>query len=321
MDRHYDFGDVEGAFARADRIVRRRLAWSRHAGVRARHVRVRGRLGRRPRRGHLLEQPPELCLPADSGSDARGAAASHPRDPVDIGGSFGAKFWQPRPMVVCALLSRMTGRPVKLRRGPRRAPRGRRQPRRSSGRTRVSSRSTPTVGCLRCASATSRTTAPRSCSARSGSPSRWPPRSARTRCRRSGIDFTGVLTNKTAQAAYRGLGGAALNFLLERITDQAADELGRLTCGATAAQPHSGQFVPVPDADRESLRLGRLPDRSGARTRGAQVDAWRERQATARGRRAGDRDRPRHVPGTQRPGCRRALGAVRPEGRTLDDGG
>ena len=35
-----------------------------------------------------------------------------------------------------------------------------------------------------------------------------------------------MLTTKVPQAAYRGFGGTAHNFMLERLVDAAADELG-----------------------------------------------------------------------------------------------
>jgi CO/xanthine dehydrogenase Mo-binding subunit len=145
--------------------------------------------------------------------------------PRDIGGSFGAKFWQPRPMVVCALMSRRTGRPVKYVED--RAEHLRGGDNHGEDRTYdaelaldASGRmlglrfhvvedygSAFVLGPINNAEPLAQAAGPYGIEA-------------------VGVDFTAVLTTKCPQAAYRGFGGTAHNFMLERLVDAAADELG-----------------------------------------------------------------------------------------------
>lgn len=281
IDRRYDFGDVDGIFARADRVVRRRLVWSRHAGVAldtfgcvADWDAGRGEVSFwsnhqsyafLPTLGSTLGVPPHRI---------RGV-------PCDIGGSFGAKFWQPRPMVVCALLSRETGRPVKFvedRAEHLEAGDNHGEQRTYDGELALDADgrmlalrfrhledygSAFVLGAIGISEPLAAAVGPYAMDA-------------------VGIDVTGVLTNKTAQAAYRGLGGAALNFLLERMTDAAADELGvsrvemrRRNLIAADKFPYRTPTGNLYDSGDYQTALSLALEKSGYET-------WLERQAAAR---------------------------------------
>jgi CO/xanthine dehydrogenase Mo-binding subunit len=281
MRRRLAFGDVETAFASAAHVVRLQASWSRQTGAPLDTF------------GAIADWDAgtgDLTIWSNHQSNvllwtlaaSLGIPTSRVRGiPCDIGGAFGGKFWQPRPLAICALLSRDTGRPVRFvedrvehleagdNHGEERSydaelaldAEGRMLALRFSvvedyGWAFV-------LGPINNAEPLSQATGPYSIGA-------------------LGVDFTAVLTNKTCQAAYRGFGGSAQNFLLERLVDAAAREVGlsrveirRRNLIAPDRFPYrtptgnvydSGNY---PEALRRALELGR-------------VDEWRERQRQAR---------------------------------------
>lgn len=226
LTRHYDFGPVDEVFAQADRIVRRRLSWSRQTGA---ALDTFGCIAQ------WDDDDGDLTVWSNHQSHALlwtlGSSLGIPPQRVrgiacDIGGSFGAKFWQPRPVLVCAMLSRLTGRPVRfiedrvesLVSGDNHG-----EDRTYDAELAVAADGTFLglrfdvvedygsaflLGAINNAEPLAQGTGPYDIKA-------------------LGFTFTGVVTNKTPQAAYRGFGGAAMNFLLERLADAAASELGR----------------------------------------------------------------------------------------------
>lgn len=281
MHRELDFAEVEAAFQRAERVVRRRLRWARETGAAldtfgcvvlwdpgSEEVTIWSN-----HQSHVLlgALAPTLGIPAGK---IRGV-------PGDIGGAFGAKFWQPRAVVVCALLSRETGRPVRFvedrvehleagaNHGEERIYDAElaldRDGRMLALRFHVIDDygSAFVLGAIGNAEPLAQGVGPYTIEA-------------------LGVDFSAVLTNKSPQAAYRGFGGAALNFLLERMTDAAARELE-----LSPVEIRRRNLIP-PDRFPYRTPTGNIYD-SGDYPASleralalADYDAWRERQAEAR---------------------------------------
>ena len=145
--------------------------------------------------------------------------------PHPAGGSFGSKFWAVRVNVLTGMLEQGGGQARQVRRGQARQPlllrpsrlgallrrraryrRGRPVHRASVGRRRRLRRLHP----VRAGHARKR-----------HGPGRWAVPDPRHR-----VPGAGVFTNKCQQGAYRGFGSEVHNFVLERIVDLAARELG-----------------------------------------------------------------------------------------------
>ena len=99
-----------------------------------------------------------------------------------------------------------------------------------------------------------------------------------------------VLTNKNQQGAYRGFGAEVSNWMLERLVDMAARELGLDRVEIRRRNLIPAGRVPVPDADREHLRQRQLPGRAGEGARGGRLRPLGRRiarRARAEGRHVG----------------------------------
>jgi CO/xanthine dehydrogenase Mo-binding subunit len=281
MRRHLDFGGVDDAFARAAHVVRRRLRWTRQTGA---PLDTFGCIAQwdpgaddltfwSNHQSYVLlwALSPTLGIPSNR---IRGIAC-------DVGGAFGGKFWQPRPMVVCALLSRETGRPVKFvedrvehleagdNHGEERTYDAElaldRDGRMLGLRFRVVEDygSAFFLGPIGNSEPLAQGVGPYAMGA-------------------LGIDFTAVLTTKTAQAAYRGFGATALNFLIERITDAAARELG-----VSPVEIRHRNFIQPGDFPYKTptgnvYDSGNYPETLRRALELSDYDGWRERQAAAR---------------------------------------
>lgn len=225
MRRQQDFGDATHAFQAADHVVRRQITWPRQTGA---ALETFGCVA------HWEPGIDELTFWSNHQSNVLlwtlGPTLGLPSHRIkgiarDIGGAFGAKFWQPRAMVVCALLSRSTGKPVRYieDRVENLAGGDNHGEDRTYDAELALDRSGKMVGLrfsviedygsafilgpINNAEPLAQATGPYDISA-------------------FAFDFTAVLSNKVPQQAYRGFGGAAHNFMLERLVDAAADELG-----------------------------------------------------------------------------------------------
>ncbi|MET0929600.1 MAG: xanthine dehydrogenase family protein, partial [Aeromicrobium sp.] len=226
MHRHYDFGDVDGAFATAAHVVSRRITWPRQTGS---PMETFGCVAQWKPEGPNVEfwsNHHSFALISSLGP----TLGLQPQDvrahAMDIGGSFGGKFWVPRPMVVTALLSKMTGRPVRYvedRIENLEAGENHGEDRVYDAELALDADGVMTglrftvmedygasfiLGPVGISEPLAQIVGP-------------------YRIQAVGVDFTALVTNKTAQSAYRGFGTAAQNFMLERLVDAAADELGR----------------------------------------------------------------------------------------------
>ncbi len=281
MHRKYDFGDVAGCFERAETIVRRKLSWPRQTGAPLDTF------------GCVAQWEPgtdEITFWSNHQSNVLlwtlGATLGVPSHRVrgiscDIGGAFGGKFWQPRGMVVCALLSRDTGRPVRFVED--------RVEHLESGDNHGEDRtydaelaldkdgkmlalrfdivedygSAFVLGSINNSEPLAQAVGPYGIEA-------------------VGVDFTAVLSTKPPQAAFRGFGGASLNFLLERMTDAAARELG-LTAEEIRRRNLLGpEQFPYTTPTGNLYDSGDYPRALDKALKLADVDGWRQYQKDAR---------------------------------------
>lgn len=281
MRRHYDFGDVDGAFERATHVVRRSLRWPRQTGA---ALDTFGCVA------HWERGSDHLTFWSNHQSNVLlwtlGSTLGIPPHritgvPLDIGGSFGGKFWQPRAMVVCALLSRQTGRPVKYVED--------RVEHLTGGDNHGEDRtydaelaldadgrmlglrfavvedygSAFVLGPINNAEPLAQAVGPYGLEA-------------------VGVDFTAVLSNKVPQAAYRGFGGAAHNFMLERLVDAAADELGVSRVELRRRNLLQPEQFPYRTPTGNIYDSGDYPEALRVALEESRYDDWRDRQRTAR---------------------------------------
>lgn len=281
MHRRYTFGDVDSAFEGADRIVSRRLRFGRQTGtpldtfgcVADWDTSVDELTFWSNHQSYVLlwTLSGTLGLPSNR---IRGV-------PLDVGGAFGGKFWQPGPMVVCALLSRATGRPVRFvedrvehltggnNHGEDRTYDAElaldAEGRISGLRFRVVEDygAAFVLGAVGTSEPLAQVTGPYGIEAVE-------------------VDFTAVLTNKTAQAAYRGFGGTALNFMLERLVDAAAGELGHSRTELRRRNLLPPDVFPYKTPTGNLYDSGDYPQALRRALALADYDGWLERQAAAR---------------------------------------
>jgi CO/xanthine dehydrogenase Mo-binding subunit len=281
MRRRQDFGDVEGAFARAEKVVRRRLRWSRHTGA---ALDTFGCVA--------VHDPSERTVTFHSNHQSYTllwtleGPLGIPRHritgvPMDVGGAFGGKFWQPRPMVVTALLAMDTGRPVAFVED--------RTENLEAGDNHGEERTYDAEVAL---DADGRMLAVRFTVVEDygayfmlGPVNNSEPLAQAVGpygIEAVGLDFTAVLTNKTNQAAYRGFGTAALNFLIERLTDAAAEasdtdriEVRRRNLLPPDVFPYRTPIGNIYDS-------GSYPEALELAQRTAGWDEWRRRQTVDR---------------------------------------
>lgn len=225
MRRSVSFGPVDEVFAAADHVVRRTLTWPRQTGCALDTFGVVAHWDAGTGDLTYWSNHQSNVLLWTLGSTLGLAPHRVTAVPRDIGGSFGGKFWQPRAMVVTALLSQRTGAPVRYVED--------RSEHLLGGDNHGEDRtydaelaldadgrmlglrfsvvedygSAFVLGPINNAEPLAQGTGPYDLQA-------------------LGVEFTAVLTNKTPQAAYRGFGGTAHNFMLERLVDAAARELG-----------------------------------------------------------------------------------------------
>ena len=281
MHRAHDFGDVDGAFSGAARVVRRRVSWSRHTGAAldtfgcvALHEPGSGDItfwSNHQSYTLLWTLAGPLGIPSHR---IKGI-------PMDVGGAFGGKFWQPRPMVVCALLSMDTGRPVRfIEDRPENLEAGD-----NHGEERTYDAELALDAEGRMLALRYRVVEDYGAYFMLGPVNNSEPLAQAVgpyAMQAVGIDFTGVLTNKTNQAAYRGFGTAALNFLLERMTDAAAE-----ACGLSRVEIRERNLL-QPDQFPYTTPIGNIydsgnyPEALRRALEAADWDGWRARQEAAR---------------------------------------
>lgn len=281
MQRNLQFGRLEEGFAHARHVVRRQLRWSRETGA---PLDTFGCIAQwEPGDDQLTfwSNHQSYVLLWTLGSSL-GIPANRIRGiPCDIGGAFGGKFWQPRPMVVCALLSRETGRPVRfvedrcehLEAGE------------NHGEERVYDAELALDGAGRMLALRFRVVEDYGSSFVLGPVNNSEPLAQAPgpyRIDGLGVDFTAVLSNKTSQAAYRGFGGAAYNFLLERVTDAASREVGLSRVELRRRNFIQPEEFPYRTPTGNVYDSGNYPQALARALELADLEGWRERQRDAR---------------------------------------
>ncbi len=113
--RTLTFGDVKGDFARADRVVRRRLRWPRAAAV---PLETAGAVAKYERTSQRMTVWANTNMYHYSAMPFAGTLKVDPNKfsivPVAVGGSFGSKHLLSKVITIAGILSKATGRPVKF---------------------------------------------------------------------------------------------------------------------------------------------------------------------------------------------------------------
>ena len=113
--RTLTFGDVKGDFARADRVVRRRLRWPRVAAV---PLETAGAVAKYERTSRRMTVWANTNMYHYSAMPFAGTLKVDPNKfsivPVAVGGSFGSKHLLSKVITIAGILSKASGRPVKF---------------------------------------------------------------------------------------------------------------------------------------------------------------------------------------------------------------
>ncbi|SEO39173.1 CO or xanthine dehydrogenase, Mo-binding subunit [Salinihabitans flavidus] len=222
---NYDFGTVEEDFAAADHVIQRELRWGRTSGM---PIETSGAVASYNPGRSKFEVYSNSSMYNYFGHGIAASLRVPPSKlnviPVYAGGSFGSKMFAHKVPTLTATLARAAGRPVKFiedridhmlssdQHGPERvfdcsvAIKGGKM-------TSVKIKTVDDYGAYaqfgvgHHGNALSQVTGP------------YDIGSVR-------YDLKAVLTNKCQQGAYRGFGAEVSNFMIERLVDAAADELG-----------------------------------------------------------------------------------------------
>ena len=127
-----------------------------------------------------------------------------------------------------------------------------------------------------------------------------------------------VLTNKNQQGAYRGFGAEVSNWMLERLVDLAARDLGMDRVEIRRRNLLDARPVPVRHADRQHLRQRQLPGRAGEDPRGGRLRPLGRLPRAGAPRGPARRHRRRRLAGAQRLQLDRVLVLVRQAGVHAD---
>jgi CO/xanthine dehydrogenase Mo-binding subunit len=281
LHRHLKWGDTDSLFAQADHIVRRNLYWSRHTGA---------ALDTFGCAVHYDSGSGDLTFYCNLQSYSLMRTLAHtlhlPEHRIravaqDVGGAFGGKFWQPRNMVVCALLAMETGRPVKfiedrvdnLLAGD------------NHGENRTYDAELALTQDGKMLALRFTVVEDQGAYFLLGAGANASPMSqigGAYDIKAIEADVTFVATNKTGQAAYRGYGAAAASFMIERLADAAADEIG-----LSREEIRRRNFI-QPDQFPYTTPVGNVYD-SGNYPEGFRraldllhYEEWRQRQQEAR---------------------------------------
>jgi CO/xanthine dehydrogenase Mo-binding subunit len=281
-DQTFTFGDVEGDFARADRVVRRRLRWPRAAaapmetsGAVCKYDGARGRMDVWSNTNMLnfvawviagtLKMPPHRVN----------------FHPMYTGGSFGSKHVLGKQIAIAGALSKATGRPVKFMED------------RTDNLTANDSQAPERVYDAELAL----TDAGELLSLRlhtvddygayfmfaiTGNTNMMAQITGPYTIGSVETGIKAVLTNKNQQTVFRGAGSDVGNWILERLVDAAADELG-----VDGTELRRKNFIP-PDQFPYKIPTGNVYDSGNYEAvldlalEHADLDHWRQEQERAR---------------------------------------
>lgn len=226
ISRTLTFGAVAADYEAADLIVEDTFRWGRHSGVPMETI---GALATWDHGSGTMEIVHNLQSPMLNFSIADSLKVSTSRlrlVPTDIGGGFGIKFFAPKPAIIAGMVSKVTGRPAKFmedRFDHMMNCDGHAEDRYYEASLAVTSEGEFLSFKIKVVDDY-------------GAYFQFGPGShANTLSQATGLytiksleyDMTSVLTNKCQQAPYRGFGTPPTCFVLERLIDKAARELGR----------------------------------------------------------------------------------------------
>jgi CO/xanthine dehydrogenase Mo-binding subunit len=226
IQRTLTFGDVAADYAEADIIVEDSFRWGRHSGVPMETI---GAVATYDASTGTMEIIHNLQSPLLNWAIAASLKVPTSRlklIPRDIGGGFGIKFYAPKPAVIAGMASRVTKRPVKF----------------------MEDRFDHMMNCD--GHAEDRYYEASLAAKQDGTLLSFkikvmddygayfqfgPGSHANTLSQATGLytirsleyDMTAVLTNKCQQAPYRGFGTPPTNFVLERLIDKVAAQIGK----------------------------------------------------------------------------------------------
>lgn len=283
MHRTLRWGDPAAAFAGAAHVVRRTLRWGRHSGAALDTFGVVASFD--PGRGDLTywsnsQSNALLWTLADTLGLPTHKVQGIPRD---VGGAFGGKFWVPRNMVLVGLFAIETGRHVKyvedrwenLVAGD------------NHGEDRFYESELALDEKGRMLGLRFRVTEDYGAYFLLGPAANSSPLAQATgpyRIPSLEVDFTAVLTCKTNQGAYRGLGASPMTMALEGLVDAGATRLGlprEEIRRRNLIQPHEFPFTTPVGNIYDS---GDYPAALGRALEFGRVEEWRRRRREARAR-------------------------------------
>lgn len=284
IKRDLAFGPVQQLFDDASQVVSRSVTWGRHTsnaldtfGVVAswdagsEELTVASNHQSYSMLGSLEHT---LSLPDGS---VRGVAC-------DVGGAFGGKFWQPRPTVIACTFALRTGRPVKFvedRRYHLTAGDNHGEDRTYDVDIALDSLGKPRAVRLRIVE----DYGAYFLLGAAGNSSPLAQAVGAYDLEAVGVDFTGVLTNKTNQAAYRGFGAAAMNFAIERAMDAVAEESGVTRVDVRRASLLTPDRFPYRTPIGNMYDSGDYPTALDTALREGRWDHWLGEQSRQRGSR------------------------------------
>lgn len=222
----FTFGDVDADFAAADHVVRRQLFWPRCSAAPMETAGAVCRFDPSENRFDVWSNTNMLNFGAWVMSATLGVAP-HQLNlyPMSVGGSFGSKHFLAKQIAISAALTKATGRPVKYLED--RADSLTASDSHGPERTNDAELAVDADGTFR--SLRIRTVDDYGAYFMLAIAANTNPLSQIIGPYRIGsvcYDVTAVLTNKNQQGVFRGAGADVTNWVLERLVDAAADELG-----------------------------------------------------------------------------------------------
>jgi len=223
--RRLTFGEVDRHFEEADLIVADTFRWNRHSGI---PLETMGAAALWDEGSQSMEILQNLQMPTVSWAIAKSLRIPASRlklVPADVGGGFGNKMHAPKTSVIAGMVSRVTGRPARFMED--RADHMMNSDAHAEDRHYEASVAATREG--KVLSLSVKVVDDYGAYFQFGAGTHANPLSQVTglydieSCR---YEVTAVLTNKCQQGVYRGSGAPPTNFILERLVDKLAREIG-----------------------------------------------------------------------------------------------
>jgi CO/xanthine dehydrogenase Mo-binding subunit len=223
--RRLTFGDVDRHFRKSDLVVSDTFRWNRHSGI---PLETMGAMAVWDEGSQTMEILQNLQMPTVSWAIAKSLRIPASRlklVPADVGGGFGNKMHAPKTSVIAGMVSRATGRPARFMED--RSDHMMSSDAHAEDRHYEASIAATRDGTI--LSLSIKVVDDYGAYFQFGAGTHANPLSQVTglyaieSCR---YEITAVLTNKCQQGVYRGSGAPPTNFILERLVDKLAREIG-----------------------------------------------------------------------------------------------